>query len=191
MILGKFEIVNQMNKGAIIIEPFNENQINPNSYNVRLGNNFYEMKNGLNTHWNPIIDLYKSLEAELFISSYIPDNSYFNFKPHSFILAHTKEKVGTVRNYTTLLKNRSTIARIGLDVCASAGFGDLGFVNNWTLEIVNNTSYTFNLKPGMEIAQIAFMEVVGETDLYNSVYQTKDWKPEDMLPKLGYERFFR
>lgn len=197
MLLGSKGIKNGISKGYISISPFNENQLNPNSYNVRLGNHFYRMKNG--KQLINLDDYYDS--SSLYEYNHIEDINYhgmiekqfFVIEPHEFILAHTEEYIGAFEKYSTLLKSRSTIARFGIDVCPSAGFGDVGYVNRWTLEIINNSNNFYVLKPGMKIAQIAFLKLEGEDkdNRYQGAYiQQPDWSPEMMLPKGGWERLY-
>ena len=97
---------------------------------------------------------------------------------------------------TTEMRARSSIGRIGIGVCKCAGWGDIGYVNRWTMEVTNFSSSIIPLPVGLRIAQIIFHETtaVDEGDNYykNHKYQKtldlkmlkKNWKPEDMLPKL-------
>src|SRR3989344_6010247 len=122
--------------------------------------------------------------------------------PGETILAHTIEFIGGKNGtkdlpaVTTEMRARSSIGRIGISVCKCAGWGDIGYVNRWTMEIINFSNVIIPLPVGLRIAQIIFHETVRvpEIDKYNvkGKYQTssdikslrKNWKPEDMLPKL-------
>ena len=42
--LGSNKIITERNKSNIVIEPYNQNQVNPNSYDITLGNHFYILK---------------------------------------------------------------------------------------------------------------------------------------------------
>lgn len=188
--LGSKGIQRELLKGNIVIHPFNQEQINPNSYDVRLGNWFIQSR----THNAPV-----SLES-IFSTGliwgepfYYKDNSLFVLEPDAYVLAHTEEYIGSYK-HATLLKARSTFARLFIDICPSAGFGDVGYTNRWTLEIKNNSNNHYILKPGMRVAQISFQEVKEKGILYAGAYKQNDiltsWKPEDMLPRLGKDRVF-
>jgi dCTP deaminase len=101
-----------------------------------------------------------------------------------------------------MMKARSTMGRNFIEVCKCAGWGDVGYVNRWTMEITNNSKYySIPLVVGRRIAQIVFFET-GEilqddyAQIKTSKYQSsqdvkelkKNWKPEDMLPKLWKDR---
>lgn len=128
--------------------------------------------------------------------------------PGETILAHTIEFIGG-RNgigglpaITTEMRARSSLGRIGIAVCKCAGWGDIGYTNRWTMEITNFSSGIIPLIVGMRIAQIVFHETkpINENDYYNKrgKYQSdfdiekikKNWKPENMLPKLYLDKDF-
>lgn len=80
-----------------------------------------------------------------------------------------------------------------------AGMGDIGFINRWTMEITNNSqSCTIPLVVGRRLAQIVFFKTDVEVSSYEETgkYQThsdlelimKQWKPDDMRPKLYLDR---
>ena len=201
--LGKSEIILRRSDQdpAIVIEPFNEKQLQPNSYDLRLGNWFIRQRYTPIDYSNvktivPQLDLRDEdcMKDVWNRPEHVIDNQIFILKPLEFVLSHTREIVGTIHSYSTLLKARSTLARVGLDVCASAGFGDVGYINHWTLALKNLTAYPLLLCPGMRLCQISFQEVdseFSEKEEYHGIYNSRDeWKPEDMLPKLGTQRLF-
>jgi len=61
--------------------------------------------------------------------------------PKETILAHTKEFIGGRKTVTTMMKARSSLGRNFIEVCKCAGWGDVGYINRWTLEITNNSNY--------------------------------------------------
>ncbi len=121
--------------------------------------------------------------------------------PKEMILAHTNEFIGG-RNYiNTSLKTRSSWARSFIDVCRSAGWGDIGYINRWTMEITNHSlSKIIPLVVGERIAQIVFFKATTPSKSYEQKgkYQyaaelhelITSWKPEMMLPRLyiDYEK---
>lgn len=118
--------------------------------------------------------------------------------PHETILAHTNEFVGGVNNITTMMEARSSYGRSGISVCKCSGWGDVGYINRWTMEIQNSLNIPVILTVGERIAQIVFIRT-GEIE---KPYHTKgsyqnssdinflmdNWKPETMLPKIKYDQ---
>ena len=90
--------------------------------------------------------------------------------PRTVYLAPIRERVGS-RLYAPMIEGRSSVARHGLAVHITAGFGDVGWFGHFVLEIVNLTKYPILLRPGDRIAQISFERVEGEISLYDSGYQ--------------------
>jgi len=99
-----------------------------------------------------------------------------------------------------MMKARSSLGRSFIEVCKCAGWGDVGYINRWTMEITNNsTHYYIPLVVGRRIAQIIFFETGpilksdyakgGKYQSSGSVKQLKkNWKPTDMLPRLYLDR---
>jgi hypothetical protein len=88
-----------------------------------------------------------------------------------------------------------------IEVCKCAGWGDVGYVNRWTMEITNNSRYySIPLVVGRRIAQIVFFDTDGT--LNNGCYTDKgkyqitrdieqmklQWRPTDCLPKMFKDR---
>jgi dCTP deaminase len=119
--------------------------------------------------------------------------------PRESLLCHTNEFIGGRNDITTMMKSRSSFGRNFLESCSCAGWGDVGYVNRWTMEIRNNSEYyTIPLIVGRRIAQIVFLPTGETLKKYpkSGKYQTtenlseleKCWKPEDMLPKMYLDR---
>lgn len=131
-----------------------------------------------------------------------PEDLVILIDPGESILAHTQEFIGSLSPFiTTKMFARSSTGRNFLHVCADAGVGDCGFTNIWTMEIFNRSRHhTIPLVVGRRYAQMAFFEVepIDKKDVYynKGKYQTladletlkKNWKPEDMLPKMYKDR---
>ncbi len=131
-----------------------------------------------------------------------PTDKVIILRPGETILAHTNEFIGGKNHITTMMKARSSMGRNFIEVCKCAGWGDVGYVNRWTMEITNNSkNYIIPLVVGRRIAQIIFFETgpILDTDQnYASTgkYATstdittlkKNWQPSEMLPKLYKDR---
>jgi dCTP deaminase len=129
-----------------------------------------------------------------------PADLVFLLQPGEFVLAHTREFIGSASPFiTTKMYARSSSGRNFLEVCRCAGLGDIGYHNRWTLEVVNTSRFhTVPLVVGRRVAQLEFFQVEPVEDLYSASgkYQTAPdlatlkatWKPEDMLPRLYKDR---
>jgi deoxycytidine triphosphate deaminase len=122
-------------------------------------------------------------------------------KPGETILGHTNEFIGGRRTITTMMKARSSMGRNFIEVCKCAGWGDVGYVNRWTMEITNNSlHYSIPLVVGRRIAQIVFFDSDGtlqgrsyeNAGKYQSANEMNDliasWKPTAMLPQMYLDR---
>lgn len=171
MILSGKEIKSQLDK-KIHIEPYNESQLNPNSYNLRLHNELLVYKN--NT-----LDMKTPNETEQII---IPEEGLL-LEPNKLYLGRTIERTAT-NHYVPMLEGRSSIGRLGLFIHVTAGFGDVGFNGFWTLEIF--CVQPIRIYPGTEICQIFYHSIEGEYDLYKSgKYQNN----QGIQPSLLYKDF--
>eukprot|EP00026_Physarum_polycephalum_P013937 Phypoly_transcript_14398.p2 GENE.Phypoly_transcript_14398~~Phypoly_transcript_14398.p2 ORF type:complete len:104 (+),score=8.59 Phypoly_transcript_14398:561-872(+) len=102
-----------------------------------------------------------------------------------------------------MMKARSSMGRNFIEVCKCAGWGDVGYVNRWTMEITNNSRhYSIPLVVGRRIAQLVFFDSEGILDKSyekSGKYQTtddletlqKNWTPYDMLPKMYKDKEIR
>jgi dCTP deaminase len=132
-----------------------------------------------------------------------PDERIIFLFPGETILGHTNEFIGGRKVDTTMMKARSSFGRNFISICKCAGWGDVGYVNRWTMEI-SNSSHNHHIIPlvvGRRCAQIIFLNT-GETiqqdysDGVDSKYQTstdvdhlmENWEPRDMLPKMYKDR---
>jgi dCTP deaminase len=217
-VLSKPEILRHLKAGNIIISPFNSDNIANSSYDVRLGRYFFRQDPIKHSQvLNPFYEkslrrMYDGVEEAIFVSEIKSKLNPFHgltakdkvilIAPTETILAHTIEFIGGKNGtkdlpaVTTEMRARSSIGRIGIAVCKCAGWGDIGYVNRWTMEITNFSNVIIPLPVGLRIAQIVFHETVKvpEIDKYarKGKYQTSDsitelkknWEPEDMLPKL-------
>lgn len=170
MILTGEEIKAQLGKN-IFIEPFDEKQLNPNSYNLCLHDE-------LIVYEEIVLDVRRPNRYRRHI---IPPEG-FVLQPHKLYLARTVERTET-HNYVPMLEGRSSIARLGLFVHASAGVGDIGFSGYWTLELV--AVHPIRIYPGLPICQILYMTVQGNISEYRS--SGKYQNNQDIQPSLLFK----
>jgi dCTP deaminase len=173
MILSGIEIRNNLGKG-IVIEPYNEKQLNPNSYNLRLHNK-------LLVYENQVLDMKKENKA---VPLEIPEEGLL-LEPGKLYLGRTKEYTET-HNYVPMLEGRSSIGRLGLFVHVTAGFGDIGFCGFWTLEMF--CIHPIIIYPDVEICQVYYHKIEGEYEKYvSNKYQNN----RDVQPSLLFKDFMK
>ncbi|MFV0518803.1 MAG: dCTP deaminase [Lachnospirales bacterium] len=151
MILTGNEIIKRMGTD-IVIEPFDTNRVNPNSYNLKLHNKLlvYDEK---------ILDMRKPNKVTEII---IPEEGLL-LEPNKLYLGRTVEYTKT-KNLVPMLEGRSSIGRLGLFIHVTAGFGDDGFSGYWTLEI--QCIEPIIIYPNVEICQIFYHTTFGDRRSY-------------------------
>lgn len=152
MILTGDEIKKQVKKGSITINPFNKEQLNPNSYNYRIGTEIISFK----------IKNCKKVTSNI----EIPKNGFI-LEPHKTYLANTYEILGS-KKYAMSLIGRSSLGRLGLFLQVSANLGHTGSIHKWTLELVSTKR--FKIYPNMIIGQMSFWTNEGNLKLYKGHY---------------------
>lgn len=157
MILTGSEIKEQVLKKKIHIVPFDEKDLNPNSYNFRLGNKLKMYKS--NT-----LDPAKMNEFKEMI---IPKKG-FVLEPGKLYLGHTIEEMGS-DFFVPTMQARSSIGRLGLYIYLNSGLGDIGFKKQWTLEL--HSIHRLKVYPGMKIGQMLFWKPKGKIILYDGKYK--------------------
>ena len=65
-------------------------------------------------------------------------------------------------NFVPGIEGRSSVARLGISIHATAGFGDVGFNGTWTLEV--SVIKPVRIYRNMRICQIFFEELSSEVD---------------------------
>ena len=147
-VLSGNEIRQRMSKGDIIIHPYNDQQLGPNSYNLRLMDRML-------VYTEAVLDPKRDNRTREII---IPPEGYV-LKPGRVYIASTEEWTETY-NLVPMLVGRSSVGRLGLGVHVTAGFGDVGFKGRWTLEMV--AAEPVRIYPHMKICQIYYHTVAGE-----------------------------
>lgn len=160
MLLGS-EIIKGYEEGKIHISPFKLENVGPNSYDVTLGDTL-----------------------KVYDCSYLDvksDNRTFDIKipetgiclaPNKLYLGHTNEEAGS-DFFLPMYEGRSSMARLGIQSHISAGFGDIGFKKQWTLEIT--VIHPIRVYAGMRIGQVYFHRVNEQAidRLYQGKYATQ------------------
>src|SRR6201986_1665807 len=151
MILSDLRILEEMEKGTIKIQPYGRSCLGSNSYDVHLGK-------WLATYRDHILDAKKHNEIEYFE---IPEEGFVLY-PHVFYLGVTMEYTET-HAHVPFLAGKSSTGRLGIDIHATAGKGDVGFCNTWTLEI--SVQPPVRVYAGMPIGQLISFMVEGDIEV--------------------------
>jgi len=169
MILSDKLILEAIEKGDIVITPFERSRVGTNSVDLTLGNilkiytNFTQAStSGQIQPWNSAVDASAALDVKFenkMVDIDISGEDGYILQPGILYLASTAEWTET-RNYVPELKGKSSMARLGLSIDQTASFGDNGFCGNWTLEIT--VIHPLKVYAGQKIAQI-FYTTTGET----------------------------
>lgn len=172
MILSDKKILEAIDSGNIVIEPFNKKCLGTNSYDVHLGRT-------LGIYKSQVLDAKKHNEIE-YIE--IPKEGYV-LHPNILYLGVTEEYTET---HTTVpfLEGKSSVGRLGIDIHATAGKGDVGFCNTWTLEI--SCTQPVRIYAGMPIGQLIYFKVDGEIENYynkkkNAKYTERTIRPVESM----------
>lgn len=157
MILTGPEIKNQRAAGRLWIDPFEEQNLQPNSYDFTLGPVLLRYKNeGLDSARENPYDL-----ITVGADGYLLD-------PSRIYLGHTVEIMGS-DSFVPIIRGRSSFARLGLFVHVTADLIDIGSHNQWTLQL--HCIQPLRLYAGMSVGQVTFWTVQGEVILYSGKYQ--------------------
>src|SRR6187431_1732381 len=147
MILSDKRILDEIEKGNILIEPFKRECLGTNSYDVHLGRH-------LATYKDRVLDAREHNKIDTFE---IPMEG-FVLQPNTLYLGVTAEYTET-HAHVPFLEGKSSTGRLGIDIHATAGKGDVGFCNTWTLEI--SCVKPVRIYAGMPIGQLIYFQVAG------------------------------
>jgi dCTP deaminase len=178
VILSGKAIADEIRSGGIRITPFNEDQLNPVSYDLTLGDD--------------VIKYCACGPAGVFLDAQV-SNAFerYTMVPEGFILTpgegylmHTRERIWSDR-FVPVIDGKSSIGRLFVQVHQTAGFGDPGFDGQYTLEVT--VKYRTRLYPGMRIAQVRFHTIVGSVEQYAGNYTGE--AAEGPVASKSYKQF--
>lgn len=205
-ILSRSAIKSAVECGDIVIDPYDSKQLNSGSYDLRLGRDVKVYKRwvtGLRYLDFPVPRTYEDCEGQTFgpgLSKYEigaidmkepPEtigytiHQKFLLVPGIMYLMHTKERVCSTK-YIPVLDGKSSIGRLGIKVHLTAGYGDVGFDGQYTLEV--EASGPIWVYPDMRVAQIRFHEVTGEIEDYKKSGHYVDSDAVGAVPSKAYKQ---
>ena len=171
MVLSGLEIKRQLG-AKIVIDPFDESRLNPNSYDLTLHNEMmiYE---------EVVLDMRRANRVRR-IS--IPPEGLV-MEPNQLYLGRSVERTET-HGLVPMIEGRSSIGRLGLFVHVTAGFGDVGFCGYWTLEMF--AVQPIRIYAGVGICQIFYHTIDGDYREYSS---SKYQNNSGIQPSLLFKDF--
>ncbi|MDP4221346.1 MAG: dCTP deaminase [Bacteroidota bacterium] len=178
MILTDKDILEAIDAKTIVIEPYRRDCLGSNSYDVHLGATLAIYK-------PQVLDAREHNEIE-----------YFTIPPEGYVLRTDTLYLGVTEEYTEthahvpFLEGKSSVGRLGIDIHATAGKGDVGFCNTWTLEI--SVKQPVRIYAGMPIGQLIYFEVKGDclvpyATKVNAKYNTRTVKPVESMMYMNYD----
>ena len=161
MILSDKTIAKMLKEGTLTIEPITEEQIQPASVDVRLGDTFSIVEDSSSGIINLDNEIkYKTIQTDTYV-----------LLPGQFVLATTMEYFELPNNLTAFVEGRSSLGRMGLFI-QNAGWVDPGFKGEITLELFNANRCAIELKAGRRVGQLVFAEMDRDAlKPYNGKYQ--------------------
>lgn len=159
MLLSDRDIKATIERGDLVIDPFDEALIQPSSVDVRMDRFFRVFNNSRYTHIDPKLpmeDLTTLVEVE--------EDEPFVLHPGEFVLGATLEKFTLPDNLAGRLEGKSSLGRLGLLTHSTAGFIDPGFSGHITLELSNVANLPITLWPGMKVGQLALFKMTSAAE---------------------------
>ncbi|MFY9716394.1 MAG: dCTP deaminase [Thermoplasmata archaeon] len=147
MILSDVAIRRAIDSERIVIRPFREDCLGTNSYDVHLG---------------PYLAVYRGGALDARRTNPVRE---FRIPPNGFVLVPGQLYLGVTEEYTEthgyvpFLEGKSSVGRLGIDIHSTAGKGDEGFCNYWTLEM--SVKIPVRIYAGMPVGQLIYFEVSG------------------------------
>ena len=154
MLLSDRDIRVEIDKGRVVLEPFDPAFVQPSSVDVRMDRFFRVFENHRYPHIDPAEeqpDLTRLVECE--------NGEPFILHPGEFVLGSTYERVTLPDDIAARLEGKSSLGRLGLLTHSTAGWIDPGFSGHVTLELSNVATLPIKLWSGMKIGQLCFFRL--------------------------------
>ncbi len=153
-VLSDRTIKEELAAGRLVIDPLDEDDIQPASVDLRLDRVFRIFR----VTRRPYVDVRRPMEDLTELVS-IEDDGPFIIQPGAFVLGSTLETVTLPDDIVARVDGRSSLGRLGLLVHATAGYVDPGWMGKLTLELSNQSQMPIALYYGMKISQISFLRL--------------------------------
>ena len=188
VLLSDRDIKTELDRGRVVLDPFDVEMIQPSSIDMRLDKYFRVFEN----HRYPIIDPAED-QSDLTHEVIAEHGDPFILHPNEFVLGSTYEQVTLPDDIAARVEGKSSLGRLGLLTHATAGFIDPGFSGHVTLELANVATLPIKLYPGMKIGQLCFFQLSSPAEhpygsaKYGSRYQGQ----RGPTPSRSFQNFHR
>jgi dCTP deaminase len=179
MILSDKKIRDALKSGQIVIRPFRPDCLGTNSYDVHLG---------------PYLAVYEDAALDARRENRVHE---FRIPRNGFVLIPGQLYLGVTQEYTEthgfvpFLEGKSSVGRLGIDIHSTAGKGDEGFCNYWTLEM--SVKVPVRVYAGMPVGQLIYFEISGPvarsySEKKSAKYRTVSAHPTPSRMFLNFRR---
>ena len=189
MLLSDRDILDEVDRGRVGLNPWDPAMVQPSSIDVRLDRFFRVFENHRYPHIDPAEDQ-SELTREVVVEG---NDDPFILHPGEFALGSTYEVVSLPDDIAARVEGKSSLGRLGLLTHATAGFIDPGFTGHVTLELANVATLPIKLWPGMKIGQLCFFRLSSPaehpygSEKYGSRYQGQ----RGPTPSRSFQNFHR
>jgi len=159
VVLSDRTIREELQSKRIVIDPLDEDCIQPSSVDLHVDRYFRLFRN----HSMRVIDVRQDLE-DLTELVDVPGGEALILHPGEFVLGSTLERVTLPEDLVARLEGKSSLGRLGLLIHSTAGFVDAGWDGHLTLELSNVANLPITVYPGMKIGQISFLRMSTPAD---------------------------
>lgn len=188
VLLSDRDILDQVNRSRVKLDPFDPSMIQPSSIDVRLDRLFRVFDNHKYPHIDPAVD-----QSDLTREVDVDPSEAFVLHPGEFVLGSTFEFVTLPDDVAARLEGKSSLGRLGLMTHSTAGFIDPGFGGHITLELANVATLPIKLYPGMKIGQLCFFQLTSpaENPYGSAKYGSRYQGQRGPTPSRSHANFYR
>ncbi len=152
MVLSDIDIIERIGSGNLVINPYEEDNVEPASVDLRLSDEFKQAQTATAFESTSLSD-----DEDTIVWREYENN--IHLQPDDFVLASTKERVEIPDDMVAHVLGRSSLGRLGISVHQTAGYIDPGFEGQITLELSNHGPAAVELSADDRICQIVFEEL--------------------------------
>ena len=188
MLLSDRDIIAAIDAGRVMLDPYEQEMVQPSSVDVRLDRYFRVFENHRYPHIDPSVE-----QAELTRLVKCGPDEPFILHPGEFVLGATYEAVTLPDDIAARLEGKSSLGRLGLLTHSTAGFVDPGFTGHVTLELANVANLPITLWPGMKIGQLCIFRLSSPAQhpYGSAVYGSRYQGQRGPTPSKSYVNFRR
>ena len=159
MVLSDVELRSELASERLKVEPYPTGRIGPSSVDLRLNTHIREFPDKESRRWQ-LIDpsaedtVMRDVIEQLTDTKVVPADGHYELRPNQFILGQTLEHIELPNYLAARIEGKSSLARLGISVHATAPTVQAGYTGKLTLEITCIGPFRVMLRPGMPIAQL-------------------------------------